>query len=247
MSRIGFIVALPDELKTLTKERLPKGSWKHRKEGGMVALSGAGPDYAERAARMLADNGAELLISWGCAAALDPRLAPGDILLADEILAACGECLPVPPTLRRAFFERLAGSLPVRGGRLVESEQPVSDSAAKRKLAMTSQGAAVDMESASVCRVAQACNKPFLAIRAIADPAGMDLPQAVVHALDNGEIMLSRLFRHLLRHPMEVAALIRLGGQFRTAQKNLYRAAALIEDALGTPFELEQRAGDSLA
>ena len=66
----GIIVALPEELTTLTTKKIAKGSFLYITENILVIYSGAGSVNAATAANLLIANGATRLISWGCAAAL---------------------------------------------------------------------------------------------------------------------------------------------------------------------------------
>ena len=84
------------------------------------------------------------------------------------------------------------------------------------------------MESGAVARVAQEAGVPFMAVRAIADSADMAIPQGSLGALDEfGELNLLRLFKGLIRHPLELFDMIRLGWNFRAAQVTLSKVARL--------------------
>jgi len=68
-----------------------------------TSLSAANPTRAADAARKLIADGATLLASVGLAAGLDPRHAPGTIIIADRVIAWTG-ALPTPgqrPALKR--------------------------------------------------------------------------------------------------------------------------------------------------
>jgi adenosylhomocysteine nucleosidase len=65
-----------------------------------------------------------------------------------------------------------------------------------------------------------------VAIRAIADPASMNLPNAISHSLNNnGQVVLARLLKYLISHPWEIPSLIKLGLHFNAAQKTLKTVA----------------------
>ncbi len=84
----GIVVALPEELTTLTSKKIDKGRCVFIADKLLVAYSGAGPVNAQAAAELLASKGATRLISWGCAAALSETLKPGDLILADKLIDA---------------------------------------------------------------------------------------------------------------------------------------------------------------
>lgn len=64
---LGIIVALPEELTTLTNAKITKGQIHPLGNNFWVTLSGTGPNNASDAAQKLISHGADRLISWGCA------------------------------------------------------------------------------------------------------------------------------------------------------------------------------------
>jgi len=98
---------------------------------------------------------------------------------------------------------------------------------------MNSGAVAVDMESAAVAAVAQERALPFLAVRAIADPADMALPSAVMRAADaHGRINRPVLLAHTLLHFGQVGAMLRLASHFRAALRTLTGTAHQMGDGL---------------
>ena len=73
-SRIGIVTGLATEAATLGPGPFH------------VAVSAAEPTRAAQAARALIAGGARLLVSYGLAAGLDPRLGPGAVLLPEAVL-----------------------------------------------------------------------------------------------------------------------------------------------------------------
>lgn len=222
----GLVVALPEECRSLTTQRVRLGDCLVLGEARLVYLAGMGPENALAAARRLVAAGARGLVSWGCAAALSPTLRPGDLCLPAEIVdGRCARWAAAAAWHARAR-QALTDADEVRTGRLVSAERPVASTADKRHLAAASGAIAVDLESAAVAAVAHAFDLPFLAVRAIADPADMALPHAVLRAADStGAIRRSALLGQLLRHPTEIAVLLQLASQFRSARRTLTRAA----------------------
>ena len=82
----GIVVALPEELTTLTSIKIDKGCCRFIADKLLVVYSGAGPINAQSAAELLVAEGATRLMSWGCAAALSASLKPGDLILADKLI-----------------------------------------------------------------------------------------------------------------------------------------------------------------
>ncbi len=232
----GIIVALPEELGTLTRKKIAAGGISSLSATIMVACAGAGIDNAGRAAGMLIERGCTRLVSWGCAAGLDADLRPGDLLLPEVLIAENREQLPVDADWHRQAATLLANTCTLVTRPLCESSLLVASSAAKQTLHNNLGGCAVDMESAAIARTAKRHGLSFLVIRSIADPAEMDLPRAIDHALDEqGRVRMGRLLRFIARHPLEIPGLIRLGRHFHAATHRLEHIAQDLERIVSYP------------
>jgi adenosylhomocysteine nucleosidase len=228
----GILVALPEELATLTSKKIDKGHGVFINDKVLIARSGAGPANAQSAARQLITQGATRLLSWGCAAGLDASVKPGDLIVADRLIDADGNEIAIAPEWRKSCLhalELLSGnrSIHIRTGAIAESHDLISSSRDKKRLHSQTGAVALDMESAAIARVARLQQMDFLALRAIADPAIMDLPKAIGYSLDDqGEVRLDRLMLFLLSHPLELSGLIQLGLHFNKAKNTLRRVAS---------------------
>lgn len=219
-STVGIVVALPEELRTLTNIKLKQGECIQLGKL-LIAYGGAGMANAREAAQSLLHKGAKQLVSWGCAAGLAKDLKPGDLLLADKVVSEQNQfdtdtfwCNHVRQTLQSVVS--------VHNGRLFTSKDLISSSLRKYQIQQDRQTIALDMESAAIAEVAKENGMPFLVIRSIADPVTMDLPAAVLAGLnDQGQVELPKLLLHLISHPWEIVGLIRLGLHFHAAQKTL--------------------------
>ena len=218
----GIVVALPEELVTLTSKRIDKGRCVFIADKLLVAYSGAGPDNAKAAAELLASRGTTQLISWGCAAALDEALNPGDLTLADALIDADNNRIDIDSDWQRYAKNSLSKFLTVHTGCLAESKSIVSSSKDKKQLQSITGAIALDMESIAIAKVAKQYGLPFLAIRAVADPVNMNLPRAINHSLnEQGDIVLSKLLLFIALHPAEIPGLIQLGLHFKAAKNTL--------------------------
>ncbi len=227
----GIVVALPDELSTLTSAKLKQGQV-HQLDGHiLVAYSGIGFDNARNAATLLIQSGAQQLISWGCAGALSPSLAAGQCLVADSLINQQGQILHnhkawnahITTTLRQLDID-------VLNGRLLDSKQLVSDTPSKQRIYKQSDAYAVDMESYAVSLTAGQSNLPCAIVRAIADTAETSLPAAIQYAMTaQGEVSLMKLLPYILMHPWQIPQLIKLGQHFSAAQKTLKSAASQLD------------------
>ncbi len=226
----GIVIALPDELNTLTSMTVEKGHCVAVTEHVLVAYSGAGGKNAQAAAKLLVAKGASALISWGCAAGLAASLKSGQLVLADALLDSERQRIPMNLRWQQHTATVLAKTLSVQTGCLIESKELVSCAQHKKQLHTTTNAAILDMESVAVAKVALHYQLPFLAIRAVADPVSMNLPKAVQHALNaQGDIELSKLGWFLIFHPGEIIGLIKLGLHFSTAKKTLAQVAAQLD------------------
>jgi adenosylhomocysteine nucleosidase len=233
----GIVVALPEELVTLTPKPIGKGRCVFIRDKILVACAGMGPANASVAAELLIAKGASQLISWGCAAALEPSLRAGDLTLADRLLDTANEEITVNTEWLGHTKALLAGAFTDRGkqvalhiGLLTESTAVVTSTKAKQQLHSFTNALALDMESNAIAKVAQLHGLPFLAIRAIADPAGIGLPEAVVYATNSeGEVAIGKLLRYLALHPAQLPGLIKLGICFNKAKRTLLQVAARLE------------------
>ena len=239
----GIVVALPQEIGTLTTRKVVKGQCIFLTDTLALAYSGAGASNAEAAAQLLIAQGATQLISWGCAGALSANLKSGDLVLADELIDADGAIITIDHEWHRrvrTVLEKAAcqsSGFALRCGSLLESKTLVTTSDDKQLLHRQSTAIALDMESVAVAKVAHAQAFPFLVIRAIADPVTMDLPQAVSYALnEQGDVQLGKLLTFLLKHPKELKGLISLGQHFNAAKRTLKLVANQLEHFLAPEF-----------
>ncbi len=218
----GVVVALPEELRTLTSSKVEKGHCYRYSETILIAYAGAGPDNARKASDLLIAEGARQLISWGCAAALTSHLKAGDFVLAASIVTQDHQKLDADRNWHTHVRELLSDTLVIHTGTLAESTRIISASTEKRQLHANTAADALDMESAALADIAVQNKIPWLVIRTIVDPVDMDLPAIIDQSMNNeGEIIIPRLLLKLLQKPSEIPGLIRLGINFNAATKTL--------------------------
>lgn len=232
--KTGIVVALPEELSTLTSAKIDKGHCVVLAENLVVALSGAGPENAGRTADLLIEHGARRLLSWGCAAALAPELQPGDVVLAHSLCAQNKQQIKCDSGWLEHTARILQHIQQVRIGDLACSTSIVSTRTDKQTLYRQTQAMALDMESYAIAETALRSTLPCLAVRAVADPAVMNLPDAVGQALNaQGDIDKIRLFRHILTHPWELPGLFSLGKYFSLARNSLKLISQYLDKIAG--------------
>ena len=193
----------------------------------VVAVAGMGAHSAACATRLLLekDRVAGVLCA-GLAGALSDELETGDIVVAYDTLGLpCPddpEATP-PPYVSEPQWRELALALITPGqriwsGRVVTSDRVITRAAEKRRLGRAYGALAVDMESAAAAAVAHGRGKPFLAVRAISDNAGDDLPEVLARwgspSSQDGRCAQSG---RVVPSPREAAGLVRLGLATRSA------------------------------
>jgi nucleoside phosphorylase len=225
----GLVVALPAEAHSIGAYGMHPGDCK-RWHHGWIAVSGIGPHNAMRAAERLLACGVARLANWGVAGALDAALAAGDVLIADRIRYTNddpGFATDVEANDRLAAA--LSATLHVRRGALWSASRPIATPSEKRALAENSGALAVDMEAAPVAAVALRAKLPFVAVKAICDPAGRAVPAEIARALEGADEGWSpRMVAAIVfGGPAAWRAASALSRDYRRARRSLATAAAL--------------------
>ena len=201
---------------------------------GQLRLSGLGSHNARRAATELIDNGVGALLSWGSAGGLDPGLRPGTLLLPQDVLTSEGRRFEVTATWHAKLHELMSRQFEIHTGALVQSLHPVTTARQKQTLFARTGAVAVDTESAAIAEVAASRGLPFVAVRAILDPATRDLPPSALAAVDSsGRLRVKDLVLGLLRRPRDLPGLLLLWSDMRLARSTLATVARLAGLQLG--------------
>ncbi len=178
----------------------------------------------------LAEAGLDGLVSFGIAGGLDPALRPGTVVIARRILAPDGSPAEADKDWAKRLDAALPRSIPRSNGPVIGSDRPVAVPAEKAALMQKSGAVAVDMESHAVAAAAAGRGIPFLAVRAIADPAGRRLPQAALAGLDG---RAPPVLAALLRRPADLGPLLGVARDYRAALRTLGRVALFGGPSLG--------------
>jgi len=204
------------------------------KELVMVA-TGIGHGRARETARRAFDvlPAPAMVIATGVAGALSPRLKPGDIVLADRILARLAEGAEVAHDLplREQDVRDIARALGAAGlgyatGTLLSSHRVLASGADKR-LAHEQTGAiAVEMETAALAMEANLRRLPFASVRTVLDAVGDEVAGGAVAVAGSGwPRRRIAAAGYLIRNPAMMLKLPRMA-------INLSRATRSIADAL---------------
>ena len=205
---------------------------------GVEAVYAARCDLLERALTAALARGASGVISFGTAGGLAADLEAGTLIVADAIDGPSGR-IRTDPAWRERIVSKLAGTplhAPWQCGVLAAVTAPLTTVEQKAALNRARGALAVDMESHVAAAMARAHGVPFMACRAIVDPAWRALPEAAMAGLrDDGTTALMPILASLVRAPSQLGAMIRLAGDARAARAALTQARKTLGPAFARP------------
>lgn len=219
--RIGIVAALPGEIKALISGWERVGARRlYRKVNGEVELlafaGGMGRDAATRAVDALSERGPlDTLVSLGWAGGITCGLKAGVAYAVNEVIdARTGERYETQAEVELAPL------------RLVTTDHVVRFEE-KRPMAERYRASFVDMEAATVARLASARGLPFYCWKAVTDLATDKLPDFNRFLRPNEQLNVAKLLAHASLQPRYWPALLRLG------QNGTVGARALRETVMG--------------
>lgn len=200
---------------------------------GVEVVYAARADRLERALRQALARGASGVMSFGTAGGLAPDLKPGALIVAEAIDGPSGRVSTAIAWTQRMVAalgaSPSAAAMGIKQGALAAVTAPVVTRQEKETLHRTTGALAVDMESHIAAEQAQQRDLPFVACRAVVDPAWRTLPPAATAGLrDDGTTALAPILRELARDPAQLPALIRLAFDARAARASLVAARAAL-------------------
>lgn len=182
-----------------------------------VALTGVGGVRAKNVASRALRWRPDVCIATGLAGSLRKEYRVGQILAARDVMELeSGRIAAADETLVRNA--EACGAVIV--DRLLTASTMIASAEDKKRLGTVA--AAVEMESFPVLTEARAHAIPAVAIRAISDDAGEDLPLNFDRVLnESGNVIPSRMAGAVLRAPHKLPALVQLGRRSRGAAVKL--------------------------
>jgi adenosylhomocysteine nucleosidase len=221
-AKIAIIAALPREIAALVRGVAPdaglraSGIYLYRLPGVVVVAAGMGAlraTLAVEAARKAAPQAA--LISVGLAGACTPDMAAGSVVEIALIIDA-------------RTGERFSSSVLTTGPTLatVESVAGVQE---KARLAATYGAALVDMEAATVVRLAMAHGQEFRAIKAVSDAHDVELASLAQFTGRHGSFRTAAFALHTALRPHHWPRAVQLG---RDSHRALAALTARLRDVL---------------
>ena len=216
-----------------------------RRLSNFVACTGGIPANVAPAAERLLASGAKCLMSFGIAGGLAPDLPPGTLIVASEVVTEGGRYPAAAALLESSFPRKRESVVGHQGGDKMDSrlrgyanrkigllygDIRIASQPYDKKLTYEATGAlAVDLESGETARIAAATGVPFVALRAIADPAWRGLPEAALLPLDPlGRPRLAAVLGSVMKTPGQIPGLILTARDTRTALKALLRACRVL-------------------
>lgn len=220
--RVGIIAALPGELRPLVKDwkrakvstpRAKKWTLRHGADEWVAVCAGMGAEAARRAfAEAERDGALELVLSVGWAGALHNEVPAGSSQIPTVVI----------DTQTGEQFSLTQGK---RKWRLVTTSH-VADAKEKARLVATYPGAVlVDMEAATVARMAAMREIPVVCVKGVSDAAGAELPDLNPYIDQSGHLKMLPFLAYVALKPRYWPGLMHLGS-------NSARAAEAMRDLI---------------
>lgn len=234
--RIGIVSAMERELSSLVK-MWERGKLTHqgrefstwRAENVMYIQSGIGRDPGKVAARCLLEHvQTDMIVTAGFAGSLTRALSVGDTITPGTVIdGQTGE-----------RFDFVCGT-----GTLV-SASSVADETAKKALAAKYAAGTVDMEAASVARVAAEHRVPCCAVKSISDELGFTMPPLNAYLKDDGTLAMERFAAHVAVRPGYWPGLMQLARNSKQASAELSKALKHLLSHASTQEEFVHAMGE---
>lgn len=206
--QVAIIAALPREIASLVRGITADSELKARKiflyrlPGAIVVAAGMGRSRATLAVEAaLAAAPVSTLISVGVAGACDPALPVGAVVRAGVVIDV-------------RTWERFEDS---RYTQVVVTGAEIASVAEKRRLFAAYEASAVDMEAATVARLARAHGLKFGAIKAISDANNFELEELGRFATDDGQFREAAFAAYAAVRPWMWSRLFALAGNSKRA------------------------------
>jgi adenosylhomocysteine nucleosidase len=225
--RIGIIAALPGELKPLVRgwQRMPvpRGSgldlWQQQRGQDLLtaACGGMGSSAAMRAFTAAEHAGSlDVVFSIGWAGALTAETSPGSCYVVSEIIDT-------------QTGERFAAAHGAAFGNRLVTTGHVALEAEKQRLAASYAAKLVDMEAATIARLAQMRDIPMYCCKGVTDGLKHPLPDLNDFINVAGKMEMGRFLAHVAVRPQYWSSLMKLG---RNGAKSAECLAALVSGTI---------------
>ena len=186
--------------------------------GGALEITCVGLRANRLEERVTACASPDILVSAGACGALAPKLATGDLVVPETVIAADGS---------RHATDALPGLS--RFGTFLTVADVVESAAAKSRLWMETGALAVDMESAVIVTWARSRGLRAAVVRGVSDTATDAVPADLAALVDvGGRVSAGRAVRAALARPGALADALHLGRGTAAALKSVAAALARV-------------------
>lgn len=213
---VAIVAALPREIAGLVRGTRPdakllaRGIRVHRVGQAIVAAAGMGASRVALALEAaLAEQSIAVVISTGLAGACSPEVAAGDVLEAMVVVDA-------------KTGERFACHHAASVDRVLVTTEAIAGVKEKLRLHESYRAAMVDMEAATVARLARARGLSFRAIKGISDAHDFEMESLSRFADARGQFRTGAFALHTAFHPTIWGSAMRLGRDSNRALAKLW-------------------------
>lgn len=215
-AKVAIVAALPREIAGLVRgtradrELLRCGIRLHRVGRAVIVAAGMGASRASLAVEAaLRDQAVELVISAGLAGACSPEVAAGQVVEASLVVDA-------------KTGERFRCDVPAAIERVLVTAEAIAGVKQKLRLHESYGAALVDMEAATVARLAGARGLRFRAIKGISDAHDFEMESMARFADARGQFRTGAFALHTAFRPWNWGAAMRLGSDSKRALQSLW-------------------------
>ena len=220
MKRIGFITGIEIEANILRK-----GSQYSKSK--IISVSNTESNAYTEANEMV-KSGCEILVSFGFAGALDPKLSAGDLVIPNAVVDTEGNIFEANYNLHKNLTSHFSKELKPSSGKLFGSECVIWNANEKKRIFERFDTTTVDMESLGVAKAANEGNCSFVVVRAISDTAYQNLPKESLKSFYlSNSIKLGDILIDLTRNLRELPEFLQLAQNSQKAYSCLKNVTRL--------------------
>jgi len=215
----AIVAALPRELSGLVEgwhvEELPDNLMVYSNGRSIAACAGMGAEQAARAVRAVLPTNPALIVSVGLAGACDGNLRAGDVVRAGVVID-------------EKTNERFVN---LKYDRNLVSTDEIVNVDKKMRLRICFDAAAVDMEAATVARMAKVAGVSFRAIKAISDEADFEIGELGKFVTEDGQFREKRFALYASLRPAKWSKVV-------TLARNSSKAVTALTEVLRSELDL---------
>lgn len=222
MPKVAVIAALPREVAGLVRgasadrELAGSGIRLHWVANAVVAVAGMGASRVALALdAALRDARVELVISAGLAGSTSPDICTGEVVEATLVVDS-------------KTGERFVCAQPDKTERVLVTSEAIAGLKEKSRLRESYRAAMVDMEAATVARMAAARGLRFRAVKGISDAHDFEMKSISRFADARGQFRTGAFALHTALHPSSWSSAVRLGRDSNRALAKLWAELAQV-------------------